>query len=140
MHNRKIPIYIIVQSGTREEWMNVSLSKAMVVAKSNSVENISLVVPAKRHAATTPLKHSPFENSLKKMERGEKYTSLGFIFRLESSHTIVTLPQPQVLLVISARAEHIPIYKRVSNVSSIIVMPYRETDAKQWELFKTDKS
>jgi hypothetical protein len=112
--------------------MRAGLLAAYNAAKEKGVPNIGIVVPAFRHADTTPLRYSPLSSMLPKMRKGQTHREGEIIYRLESAKNIGSKPYRQVLLVVSARAEQMERILSVSDVAEIVVMPYTPEDAMAW--------
>lgn len=55
----------------RQEWMYDAIGRALLEAKKKNAM-LSVVVPAKRSARTTPLKHVLLDNQITDLEKGKQ--------------------------------------------------------------------
>lgn len=127
-------IIIPQQELDRVEWMKSSWNRTIQTA-TNLNSLISIVIPAKKHALTTPLKHLPTPSEmLKKIIDGETIQIENIMVRAISPSSKESHTRKQVLLIISARKEQISNIQNIPNVTARLVMPYQEQDKKAWEV------
>lgn len=125
-------VQLVTDPGNRQEWMGAGLLAAYKAAKEKGIPYVGIVVPAFKHAGTTPLRYSPLSSKLPKMCKGQTHREDGITYRLESAINIGTRPYRQVLLLVSARADQKKRILSVSDVAEIVVMPYSTEDAIAW--------
>lgn len=111
--------------------MSDAMGEALLKAKKQHAM-LSVVVPAKRHARTTPLKYALLDKQMTDLAKGKRIPIEGVRVRLISPTSQEGHSTPQVLLIVSARGEHIHRINRFQNVLSQIVMPHLEDDERKW--------
>ncbi len=124
---------VLSQNGlSREEWMLSSWRHASSIA-SDSKTLITIIVPAKRHASTTPLRYLVSESGLKKLIKGQSIHVGEVQIRLISPSSNNSHTHKQVLLVVSAREDQIPKIHKIQNVIARVVMPCLAQDEIAWK-------
>lgn len=118
---------------SREEWIVRVFRQAIQMAHSKHAV-VSIVVPAKKHTVTTPIKFIFGEEILGNLEKGEIVKVDGIDCRLISPTSKESHTKPPVLVVVSARKEHIQRIQNLPNVIEELIMPYQEQDEEAWSL------
>jgi len=109
-----------------------ALAKAVQAAREHNCP-VTVLVPAKKYAKTTPLKYLLSEQEVEALLKGQSvYLSDDVLGHLESNSTITTKPHPQVLLVIRGWSEAIQKIQKVSGVCSLVVVPPSGEEATKW--------
>ena len=112
--------------------------KALAVAVREAREHkcpVTVVVPAKKHTNYTPLKYLLSEDDADALLKGKSIQiAENVVGRLESNFTLKTQSHNQVILVIRGWAEAIPKVKKVSGVSSLIIVSPSSEETSKWLL------
>lgn len=123
---------IIAQGGDdRTHWMGSGMREAVREASDRDAL-LSIVVPAKRHTQTTPLKYVLTQKQLERLEKGSTIRVFDVTVRLISPRAQELHSVPQVLLLVSARGEDISRIGKFQNVVARVVMPALESDLAAW--------
>ena len=129
------PTILIERNNDREEWMNQAMK--LSARKAHEMECIvTVVVPAKQHSKSTPLQYLFDNTQLNKLNNGEEVLIDNIVpLRVVSPVSQNNHSSKQVLLIVSARNEHIPKIRAFQNVVFRYVMPYQKEDADAWKQY-----
>ena len=129
---KAVKIEIIEQSEQAPAAEHRALASAVRAARERNC-GVTVVVPAKRHAKTTPLSCLVTEQQLEALLKGKPVRiAENVIGRLESNKTLKTSKENRVLLIVRAWQEAIPKVKALNGVESLVVVPPSTEEAKKW--------
>lgn len=125
-------IEIIEQSSEPPSAEERALAIAVREAREHNCQ-VTVVVPAKKHANSTPLKYLLCEHEVDALLKG-KFVQIAenVVGRLVSNATLKTETHDQVLLVIRGWSEAISKVKNVSGVCSLIVVSPSSEETNKW--------